>query len=91
MKITRSQLRRKVQNLILERLSPDVIEANVYEMGKRENGVNLDTLNSMYGTAAFDAVDRLVDDNVGILDEEEGVFYTRGSAGIEKMLARRGL
>ena len=60
-------------------------------MGKRENGVNLDTLNSMYGTAAFDAVDRLVDDNVGILDEEEGVFYTRGSAGIEKMLARRGL
>ena len=91
MKITRKQLRRKVQNLILERLSPEVIEANVYEMGKRENGVNLDTLNSMYGTAAFDAVHRLVEDIVGILDEEEGVFYTRGSAGIEKMLARRGL
>ena len=91
MKITRSQLRQKVQNLILERLSPEVIEANVYEMGKRENGVYLDTLNSMYGPAAFDAIDRLVDDNVGILDEEEGVFYTRGSAGIEKMLARRGL
>tara|TARA_X000000950_G_scaffold260517_1_gene329980 strand:+ start:15 stop:281 length:267 start_codon:yes stop_codon:yes gene_type:complete len=87
MKITR----KKIRSLILERLSPEVVKANVYEMGLRDDGVDLDTLNSMYGNPAFDAIDKLVDENLGILDDEEGIFYTVGSKGIRKMLNRRGL
>ena len=87
MKITRHQLRK----IISERLNPDKIRLNVIEMGQRPNGVDLDTLNSMYGTVAFDIIDQLVEENIGILDEEEGVYYSRGSAGIETMLKRRGL
>ena len=87
MKVTRSQLRK----IISERLDPRKIKANVYEMGSRPEGVDLDTLNSMYGTPAFDAIDELVEENMGILDEEEGIYYSRGSAGIQKMLTRRGL
>ncbi len=87
MKITRTQLRR----IICERLDQEKIKSNVYEMGSRPNGVDLDTLNSMYGSPAFDAIDELVEENMGILDEEEGIYYSRGSAGIQKMLTRRGL
>ena len=71
MKITRRQLRK----IISERLNPDKIKMNVLQMGERSSGVDLDTLNSMYGSPAFDAIDELVDENLGILDEEEGVFY----------------
>mgnify|MGYP001459322934 CR=1 FL=1 len=87
MKLTRKQLRR----IISERLDPRRIKSNVFEMGLRPNGVDLDTLNSMYGTPAFDAIDQLVEENRGILDDEEGVYYSRGSSGIQKMLTRRGL
>ena len=87
MKITRRQLR----NIIIERLDPFVIKANVYEMGSRPKGVDLDTLNKMYGTPAFDAIDELVEEGEGILDEEEGIFYARRSSGIKDMLKRRGL
>ena len=48
-------------------------------------------LNSMYGSPAFDAIDELVEENRGILDEEEGVFYSMKSSGIQQMLQRRGL
>ena len=87
MKITRRDLRK----IISERLSPDRIRSNVIQMGLRPNGVDLDTLNSMYGPAAFDIIDQLVEENNGILDEEEGVYYSRGSTGIKTMLQRRGL
>ncbi len=87
MKITRKQLRR----IISERLDPRKIKMNVLEMGSRSSGVSLDTLNSMYGSTAFDAVDELVEENRGILDEEEGIFYSMNSSGIQQMLQRRGL
>ena len=87
MKITRRQLRR----IIAERLNPQKIKMNVLDMASRPSGVDLNTLNSMYGNPAFDAVDQLVDEGQGILDEEEGVFYSRNSTGLQKMLQRRGL
>ena len=87
MKITRRQLRR----IIAERLDPRKIKMNVLDMGSRPRGVDLDTLNSMYGAPAFDAVDQLVAEDQGVLDEEEGVFYSRNSVGLQKMLQRRGL
>tara|TARA_E500000331_G_scaffold358349_1_gene424558 strand:+ start:224 stop:490 length:267 start_codon:yes stop_codon:yes gene_type:complete len=87
MKITKRQLRR----IIAERLNPRKIKMNVLDMGSRPSGVNLNTLNSMYGNPGLDAVDQLVEDGQGILDEEEGVFYSRGSTGLQKMLQRRGL
>ena len=74
-----------------ERLDPRKIKMNVLEMGSRPSGASLDMLNSMYGSPAFDAIDELVDENRGILDEEEGVFYSMNSSGIQKMLQRRGL
>lgn len=87
MKITRRQIKR----IISERLSPERVKSNVYEMANRPNGVDLNTLNSMYGNVAFDAVDELQEEGLGILDEEEGIFYTMRSPGIQKMLQRRGL
>ena len=87
MKITRKQLRR----IIAERLDPRKIKMNVLEMGSRPSGVSLDTLNSMYGPPAFDAIDELAEENRGILDEEEGIFYSMNSPGIQAMLKRRGL
>ena len=45
----------------------------------------------MYGTPGFDAIDQLEEEDRGILDEEEGVWYTYGSPGLEAMLRRRGL
>mgnify|MGYP001169053829 CR=1 FL=1 len=87
MKITRRQLKR----IISERLNPRTTKMNVYEMGSKPNGVDLDTLNSMYGTPAFDAIDELVEENSGILDEEEGIFYSMDSPGLQQMLQRRGL
>ncbi len=87
MKITRKQLRR----IIAERLDPRKIKMNVLEMGSRPSGVSLDTLDSMYGSPAFDAIDELSEENRGILDEEEGIFYSMNSPGIQKMLQRRGL
>tara|TARA_A100001388_G_scaffold266331_1_gene239312 strand:+ start:359 stop:625 length:267 start_codon:yes stop_codon:yes gene_type:complete len=87
MKITRRQIRR----IISERIDSDKIKMNVLEMGLRPSGVDLDTLNSMYGSPAFDAIDELVAEGQGILDEEEGVFYARRSPGLLKMLKRKGL
>ena len=86
-KITRKQLRK----IISERLNSNTIRANIIEMGRRSSGVDLNTLNSMYGPASFDIIDDLSEEGLGILDEEEGVFYTQGSSGIEIMLKRRGL
>ena len=87
MKITRRQIRK----IISERLNPRKIKMNVLQMAERPSGVDLDTLNSMYGSPAFDAIDELVDENLGILDEEEGVFYSMRSPGVKTMLQRRGL
>ena len=54
-KITRKQLRK----IISERLNSNTIRANIIEMGRRPSGVDLDTLNSMYGPASFDIIDEL--------------------------------
>jgi len=87
----KSIIREERSRIISERIGPERVRSNVYEMGSRENGVDLKTLNSMYGNVAFDAVDELQEEGLGILDEEEGVFYTMKSLGIQKMLQRRGL
>ena len=87
MKITRRQIRK----IISERISPEKVKSNVLELGRKPNGVSLDTIDSMYGHAGFDAIDQLEEEDKGILDEEEGVWYTYGSTGLEAMLRRRGL
>jgi len=87
MKITKSRLRM----IVSENLKFEEVKTSVYEMGLRPSGVDLDTLNSLYGKPAFDAIDLLEDENLGILDDEEGIFYTVGSIGIKAMLKRRGL
>ena len=87
MKITRHQIRK----IISERISPAKVKSNVLELGRKPNGVSLDTINSMYGAPGFDAIDQLEEEDRGILDEEEGVWYTYGSPGLEAMLRRRGL
>jgi len=87
MKITKRQIRK----IISERLDLEKIRFNVFELGLKPNGVSLDTINSMYGTPGFNAIDQLQEENQGILDEEEGIWYSRGSLGLKVMLTRRGL
>ena len=87
MKITK----REVKQLVAERLTIDRVEANIMDMGRRPQGVDLDTLDAMYGSQAFDIIDLLIEDGVGVLDEEEGIFYTYGSKGVDLMMQRRGL
>ena len=83
--------RRQIRNIISERIRPEKVKSNVLELGRKPNGVSLDTINSMYGQPGFDAIDQLEEEDRGILDEEEGVWYSHGSPGLEAMLRRRGL
>jgi hypothetical protein len=95
MKLTKKVLKRIIREeykrVIQERLSPERVRMNVYEMGLRPDGIDLDSIDRMYGPPGFDAIDAMMEDNQGILDEEEGVFYSDQSPGMKPFLARRGL
>ena len=100
MKITKRQLKNIIREeyarvlsehkrVIQERLSPDKVRMNVYEMGLRPTGVDLDTISFMYGEPGFTAIDTWMSDEQGLLDEEEGIFYSDRSPGMKPYLARR--
>tara|TARA_B100000212_G_scaffold338034_1_gene313905 strand:- start:269 stop:946 length:678 start_codon:yes stop_codon:yes gene_type:complete len=85
MKISKANLQRiiaeeysklKSDGLLAE--SRDV-GATVLDLASRPAGVDLDTLMKIAGPAAFDAVDRLAEEGIVFLDDQEGVVYASGS------------
>ena len=91
MKVSKKRLKRIIRETLLrERINPEKVMWNVYELGLKPNGVSLSTIDAMYGSPGFDAIDKLQEDDKGILDDEEGVFYSDRSPGMESFLAKRG-
>jgi aspartate/tyrosine/aromatic aminotransferase len=97
MKITKRQLKRIIKEeysrLIREGMhhSSQNLGADVLDLASRPEGVSLDELMEKLGSAAFDEVDRLAEEGIVFLDDQEGVVYASGSqpsAGLEPAIRR---
>ena len=67
------------------------VGADVLELASRPAGVSLDELMEKLGSAAFDEVDRLAEEGIVFLDDQEGIVYASGSqpsAGLAPAIRR---
>jgi hypothetical protein len=77
-KITRSKIRKIILEAMAARPTRD-LGAELLDLAGRPGGVSLDELMAKLGSAAFDEVDRLSEEGIVFLDDQEGVVYASGS------------
>ncbi len=86
MKIKESKLRRIIRKTITETFHDSQsmhgtqdVSAQLLDLASRPEGVSLDELMAKLGRAAFDEVDRLSEEGIVFLDDQEGIVYASGS------------